>query len=237
MLFKSSVFSQSSGSLGGTTFSHNRGGRYVRNRSTPTNPNSAGQQTVRSALAQAVAAWKNSLTAANRESWDTYASNTVFVNKLGDNVFLTGQQQWNRTSVAAYQIGLDPVTLFASAPTTYDLGDTGTLTLLDALDSNLFSVGVANTPAWAADDDARLIGFAGVDVSPTRNFYKAPFRFVDAIPGDSTTPVTQAVFNYEDAYPSRILTVGNKLFVRVTVLQSDGRLSRGTILSVLVTAS
>jgi hypothetical protein len=236
MLFKSPIFSQASGSLAGITFSHNRGGQYTRQRSTPTNPNSTGQQTIRSALSQAVAAWKNSLTAANRESWDTYAVNTVFVNKLGDNVFLTGQQQWIRTSVVAYQIGQDPVTLYASAPTTYDLGDTGTLTLSDALDSNVFSFTIGNSPAWAGDTGGNLIAFAGIDVSPTRQFYKAPFRFVDAVPGEAT-PITQAVFDYSDAYPSRVLTVGNKLFVRSIVLQSDGRLSRGQINSVLVTAS
>jgi hypothetical protein len=236
MLFKSSVFSQSSGSLGGTVFSHNRGGRYVRNRSTPTNPNSTGQQNVRANLSQAVAAWKNSLTATNRSSWDTYAANTPVLNKLGDLVNLTGQQMWIRTATAAYQIGLDPVTLFASAPTTFDLGDTGTLTFTSILDSNLFNVGVANTPDWAADDDARLIAFAGVQASATIFFYKAPFRFINAAPGDSGTPVTTVQYDLEDGYPSVSLTVGNVLFIRLTVLQSDGRLSNGTILRQVITS-
>lgn len=230
MLFKSSVFSQSSGSLGGTTFSHNRGGRYVRNRSTPTNPNSGGQQNVRANLSQAVAAWKNSLSAANRSSWSDYAANTPVLNKLGDTVFLTGQQQWIRTATVAYQIGLDPVTLFAGAPTTFDLGDTGTLSLTSVTTGNQITVGVANTPDWAADDDARLACYAGLQQSATINFYKAPFRFVNAAPGDSTTPVTSVDFDLEDAYPSIVITAGNVLFVRLVVLQSDGRLSNGTIL-------
>jgi len=43
MKFKSPILSQASGSIAGITFSHNRGGMYVRARAVPTNPGSPQQ--------------------------------------------------------------------------------------------------------------------------------------------------------------------------------------------------
>ena len=50
MLFKSAAFTQASGSVGGLTFAHNRGGMYTRARSIPVNPKT--QQTGRCREAQ-----------------------------------------------------------------------------------------------------------------------------------------------------------------------------------------
>ena len=232
MLFKSPIFSQASGSIAGMTFSHNRGGQYVRNRSTPTNPDSPAQQAIRAALASAVAQWKN-LTDANRESWANYAANTPVVNRLGDSVFLTGQQQWIRTYTVATQAGLDPFTLFASAPTVYDLGDTGTITL-DSAEAgvNRLTFGVAGTPDWAADDAARLITGASLNLSKTINFHKAPFRNGSPVSGDSTTPVTSTAIPYGSYYLNNTVIDGRRIFARYVVLQSDGRVSRPNIVSV-----
>ena len=45
-----------SGSVGGTVFSRNKGGAYMRNRSIPVNPQSAAQVVVRAAMAFLTAA-------------------------------------------------------------------------------------------------------------------------------------------------------------------------------------
>lgn len=77
------------GSVGDNTFSHNRGGDYVRRRSTPTNPNSTRQQTMRSLLGTYAAAWAG-LTTAQREAWNTWAESQSRSGPLGNSINLTG---------------------------------------------------------------------------------------------------------------------------------------------------
>lgn len=237
MLFKSPVFSQASGSLNGLTFSHNRGGMYTRNRSIPTNPQSNQQVAVRMYLSQAIGYWKNTFDASNRGTWDDYAANTTWINKLGDPVNLTGLQMWLRTAVPALQAGLAPQTLFANAPTNYDLGETGTLSITSVDDAGDITVGIGGTPAWAADDAAYILIFCSRPTSATINFFKGPYRFVGATSGDSGTPITSATGNLITTWPGSTPVAGNKAHLKLNVLQSDGRYSTGDNLSTVIVAA
>ncbi len=78
------------GSIGGNTFSHNRGGDYVRRRVSPTNPNSTRQQTMRTILADLASAWSNQLSAAQQNAWNTWASQQAKEGPLGNSINLTG---------------------------------------------------------------------------------------------------------------------------------------------------
>ena len=78
------------GSIGDNTFSHNRGGDYVRRRVAPTNPNSTRQQTMRSMLAQLASMWSTILTPAEREQWNTWAGQQPKEGPLGNSINLTG---------------------------------------------------------------------------------------------------------------------------------------------------
>lgn len=233
MLYKSPVYSQASGSIAGLTYSRNRGGQYVRARAIPTNPNSPRQADIRNCMANAVTDWK-SLSAPARTSWETYAQNTPMTNRVGDTIYLTGQQQWIRTHTVAQYNGLDPVSLFANAPTIFDLGNTGTLgfeTVSELGGNCIFSVG--DTPAWAGDDGAYVAIQLGRQVNPTVNFYKTPLRSADFVPGDSTTPITSFTANYTTTWGNDPVAPG-KVFARLVVLQSDGRLSTGKIVSAAI---
>lgn len=83
-----------SGSIGGMTASRNRGGQYLRARVIPVNPNTERQGEARANMAQAVGAWTNILSDANRQSWTTYAQGTPVVDKLGAQLILSGQQMY-----------------------------------------------------------------------------------------------------------------------------------------------
>jgi len=78
------------GSVGANTFSHNRGGDYVRRRVSPTNPNSTRQQTMRTILAGLAAAWSQILTANQRAAWNVWAANQAKEGPLGNSINLTG---------------------------------------------------------------------------------------------------------------------------------------------------
>lgn len=78
------------GSIGDNTFSHNRGGDYVRRRVSPTNPNSTRQQTMRTLLSGLASGWANNLSDAQREAWNTWAENQPKEGPLGNSINLTG---------------------------------------------------------------------------------------------------------------------------------------------------
>lgn len=93
-------FGPMSGSISGNTFSHNKGGPYVRRRSIPVNPSSSKQTVSRNHLATAAQYWANTLTAPNRAAWDAYAAVTPFINRLGASIFVSGESAFVGLSAA-----------------------------------------------------------------------------------------------------------------------------------------
>ena len=80
-----------SGSVGGTVFSRNRGGSYVRNRAIPVDPNTSFQIAVRAILSNQSQAWAD-LTDAQRAAWESWALQNPVTNALGNSIRLSGHQ-------------------------------------------------------------------------------------------------------------------------------------------------
>lgn len=78
------------GSIGANTYSHNRGGDYVRRRVAPTNKNSTRQQTMRTILAGLASDWSKDLTANQRAAWNVWAGQQAKEGPLGNSINLTG---------------------------------------------------------------------------------------------------------------------------------------------------
>lgn len=81
--------SAASGSTASHTASRNKGGQFLRLRSKPTNPRTAGQIGVRNAMAQLSAAWKG-LTSSQRAQWLLLAQANPVPDKLGATITLSG---------------------------------------------------------------------------------------------------------------------------------------------------
>lgn len=222
MLFKSQVFTQVSGSVGGLTFAHNRGGLYTRARSIPVNPNTALQQTVRSLMAQLSQAWSVALTDAQRLGWDAYAATTPVINRLGDQTFLTGQNMYVRGNLPRMQGTLLRID---DAPAAFGLPTLQTGIVVGATGTNDFDVPFVNTDEWANQNAGALLIYQSPPVSAAINFYKGPFAFAGEQLGDSTTAPTTPV-TISGIYP---LLAGQQLFIRTRAVTDDGRLSQDQI--------
>lgn len=97
------------GAAGGNVFARNRSGAYVRNRTTPLNPQSTGQQIARAAFGGLSQAWRT-LTEAQRQAWADAAPQYPYLNKLGESRVYSGEQLYmklNRNLQAAGQPLLD----------------------------------------------------------------------------------------------------------------------------------
>lgn len=222
MLFSSPVYSKASGSIAGLTYSHNRGGMYTRARVTPTDPASTRQLIIRGAMATLAPAWLNDLTSVQRAGWKTYGDNVSMTNRLGETVYLTGQQHFLRSNVPRIQFGL---TMLTTAPTTYNLGTFTMPSIASAYDDLDINITFDNTDAWAGLSGAQMLLWGGLEQNASRSFYKGPFRSMGAIEGAGTPPTSPATLVSQHQ-----LTEGNVVWVAGRVIQGDGRLSEQFII-------
>lgn len=217
MLFKPLLGDQLSGSIGGVTASHNRGGTYFRQRATPTNPNSVQQQAVRGFFSQLAGLWVDTLTQVQRDGWDTYALMVELPNRIGDPRNVGGLGMYQRSNVPRLQFTLPRVD---DAPTIFDLGNYTPPTfgiLSEAAQTIDLSFDVLD--AWVNEDDAALLIYTSRAVNASINYFKGPYRLVNAILGDLALPPTSP-FTTNLAFP---YVEGQKVFFRVDVTRVDGR--------------
>jgi hypothetical protein len=98
----------SSGSVNYETYSRNRFGQYIRNRSVPVQPRTPAQIAVRGYLTEATKKWAE-LTEAQRDAWHQWAQTHPKTDQLGQTYVMTGHQAFVGASVTAQMAGLDPV--------------------------------------------------------------------------------------------------------------------------------
>jgi len=230
MKFKSIMVSSASGSAGGTTWSHNAYGKYIRERSIPTNPQSAAQTSVRNAMATITSAWSNALTAAQRAAWSVYGQNVAMTDALGDTIYLSGLAHYVRSNVPRLRAGLARVD---DGPTNFTLPETDTAYAITCSEAaQTVAVTFDDTATWCDTDGAAMIVQQSPPQNVSINFHGSPIRFCDSIDGDSGTPPTS---------PAALATVwafieGQRIFTRARISLADGRLSYPFLGSVDCTA-
>lgn len=229
MKFKSPIFAQASGSLGGTTYSHNKGGMYVRNRSTPINPASGFQQAVRNALKTLSTRWTNILTQVQRDAWKTYAVNVPLINKLGDSRVVPELAMYLRCN-SPRLINNGPTAIVDDGPTTFSLA-----TFTEPTSSNATATlhaAYENTDEWAIADGGYLFVYQSRPQNPAIQFFKGPYRLALLVAGSTMTPPTSPAATGTPPFP---MTTGAKYFMRYNVSDADGRLSSSITNSFIAT--
>ncbi len=219
MLYKSNIFSQASGSLDGTVFSHNSSGRYVRNRTIPVNPNTARQTVIRAIFGGLSSSWASTLTQAQRDSWEVYAQNVPSNNRVGDTIHLSGFLHYCRSNTPRVKAGIAAV---AAGPTELTLPEKDTSLSVTAQASlqQLFIV-FDNSLAWANQIGGALLISVGLPQPASRNFFDGHYRFAGSALGTAgPPPVSPSVIN-----SPFVFAAGQKLWIRVRITRSDARLS------------
>lgn len=218
MKFKSALVTQASGSVGGATFAHNKGGLYIRARSIPTNPSSAQQQVVRNAMAQLTSRWTDTLTAAQRAAWTVYAELVPILDSLGEARTIPPLAMYVRCNVPRLQAGQAVVD---DGPTTYTLGTMSDPTVSVDATADEFDLGYTNTDAWATTTGGFLFASASRPQNATINFFKGPYRFAGLVTGDTTTPPTSP----ETIALPFACVAGQTIFFQIRASLADGRLT------------
>lgn len=185
------ILGELSGSIGDNTFSHNRGGAYVRRRAVPVNPTTAKQTAARAALGTISSRW-NTLTDAQRANWAAWASLNPFLSPLGDTRQVTGIAAYVALNARLLTsggpstvnddppvgVGPDELTGLAVTPTAPDsLSLAWTSGALAADERLLFWMTLPSTSSRDPNfNQARLVGYGPLaDVTPT--VFTTPYEF------------------------------------------------------------
>lgn len=215
MKFKSAILTQASGSVGGATFSHNKGGMYIRARATPTNPNSPQQQAVRAIMAALTSHWLTTLTEGQRTDWATYADNVPLPDVLGENRNIPALAHYVRCNVPRLQVGSSRID---DAPIDFNLG-TFTAPAIDAIDAatDKATFSWEDTDEWREADGVMIISVSRPQ-NPSINYFKGPYRYNSTVPGAGPPSPAEHDLVFPCAPTQRV-------FVQFRFSQADGRLS------------
>ncbi len=208
---------QVSGSIGGTTFSHNRFGAYKRNRSIPVNPNTSRQVAVRNAVRSIAIGWENDLTEDQRAAWEVYAANITWTNRVGQSVFLTGLNHFVRSNTPRVMNAIPRVDV---APAIFNLGSAELELAVTASAATQDLTITGRDPApWIGEADAWQFFSMGIPKNAGIKFFGGPYRQLTAVPGAGPPPfpvVIAAAFAFAE---------GQRIWVRSRITRGDGRLS------------
>lgn len=216
------LLTASSGSVGGTVFSRNQHGPYIRDRVFPTDPASPAQLAVRAALTECVNAWRNTLTQSERSSWDTFALAVRTRTALGRSTNAGGLGMFVRANVPRIQAAVGAPPRVDLAPASHTSGSPSPIIriVLNHLADTLHPFFTASDP-WVTEDDAALLFYASPPQPLTRNFWAGPYRFAGKISGHSASPPTSPG-TIALPFPAG----GNRrVFVRFRLTRADARLS------------
>jgi hypothetical protein len=221
---------QRSGSAGGTVWSRNRFGAYIRNRTVPVNPNTDRQVAIRNAVRALTIAWHNTLTQAQRNAWEAYAANVVWKNKLGQSVLLTGLNHYVRSNTPRMQVFLSRVD---DAPSIFNLGAAELeLSCTASAATQLATLGWDDTADWNSEDGAGQLFYGGLPQNPNIKFFGGPYRLVHLVQGDSASPpVSPSIQPWGWPFAD-----GQRLWLRTRITRADGRLSEFAQINFLAAA-
>lgn len=210
---------QLSGSISGSTFARNRSGNYARARTKPVNVQSVSQQSARNAMSSIVARWLSTLTQTQRNAWIMYAGSVAAKNRLGENINLSGFNQYVRSNSCRALWELDIVD---DGPTVFALPDKDALFVITTdVPNQQISVAFDDTAPWCSIDGAAMVIYIGTPQSKSRMFFGGPYQSLGSIEGDSGSPPTSpVVFDCPHSFSGN-----HKFWAQARITLDDARLS------------
>lgn len=222
MLIKG-IFTSISGSIGGVTGSHNKGGQYLRARTNPTNPNTAAQQRARTAFTAASEGWSG-ITPEERISWGAFAQQQAWTNRLGDAIQLSGQNAYVASYAALTAAGLTPVDT-PPPPNTRPAGFSFPAEITLAINPPINTFG--GFDGYGGEVGDRIVVAIGRPVPPGVTFYKGPYQIAISEPADSTGPALGDELAAAMA-ALQPLAVDQRIPIRIRIVNATGQYSEFT---------
>jgi hypothetical protein len=170
-----------SGSIAGTTYSHNKGGPYMRRRAIPTTSTTAAAMAAKNRMSAGSQAWQD-LTAGQRLAWKEWALENPTINALGQSITLSGHMAFVGNYTRMTLAGETPLTAppIEAGPTPLT-----SITLSGDIGLGNFDVAFTATPL-AANDMLWLV--AAVSNSAGVNYVENIKRFIGVTAAAQASP-------------------------------------------------
>lgn len=210
----SALVSDMRNKLNGSVLSKNRAGSYVRNKTTPVNPQTSFQQQVRQRLGALSTGW-SALTAAQRSSWIASTPNFPYTDIFGDKKELDGKSLYiklnsNLSNVGSPNIQVAPapvgIPVFGIVSALATPGSAG-------MDSFDVTVSAATVPAGFA-----LAIYATPPVKRGVSFVKNRYRFIGVF--TATASVVDITAAYNARFPEDYI-LGSTIHVRGALVSTS----------------
>lgn len=211
----SPLVSEIRGSVGGVTFARNPAGPFARAKVIPVDPNSPLQVSRRGFFSTASTAWRDVLSAAQRDAWNVLGTTTLFKNALGDDFNPSGIQLYIRSSTMQQLAGLTVV----SGPPAIAVVGSGTNVF-----AHTVTVGIEQTSSTSVPTPlSRMIVYRSAPLSRGISFFKGPFQFAVTIDDvDLATPPNLVAAN-------AVLIPLARYFIRMRYILANGSASADQI--------
>ncbi len=197
------IVAEARGSIGGTVFSKNTYGAYLRAKVTPVNPSTVAQQISRNFMTTVAQTWRG-ITQLQRDLWNSSAVNFSRTNIFGDSVQLTGFNLFMRLNKNLLEIGGSQI---ADAPQPASVPGFESLSV--AADTTLATMLATFAPAIDASIDVQV--FATAPLSAGKQFVKSEFRKIAVLTVADVSPEDLAA-----AYVAKfgaLPPIGSKIFI------------------------
>lgn len=183
----SALVSDMRNKLNGSVLSKNRAGNYIRNKTTPVNPQTSFQQANRQKLGSMSSAW-NGLTEGQRASWRGAVASFPYTDIFGDRKELDGKSLMIKLNMNLLNAGQAEITSAPASVAIPELGITsGTATTADG-------VGLVITPA-AIPAGFSLLVYATPPVNGGVYFVKNKYRLLGTATAAAGVVDLQALYD------------------------------------------
>lgn len=202
-----------SGKLGGQVFAKNRGGSYIRTKTTPLNPQTTSQMSVRGIFASISAGW-SSLTEAGRQSFNNLVADYARTDIFGDIRNPSGKalyQRLNQNLAISNQDAITECVLPQAVPFA---------NLSEALMAA--GAGIFKVTTNGDTTGSQVVYWATPPLSAGTRFVKNKLRQIDVAQGD-----TELQHDIADAYIAKFGAFANtdNIFVAVRTINANGQAS------------
>lgn len=201
------------GTLNGSVFSRNRGGAYVRTKVSPVQPLSEYSDFARQLFGTISQRWATVLTDEQRSAFEAFAAVHPFVNIFGDSIILSGIAFYQAVNRRLGQLG---ETFLDDPPLTWSVEDTGGVTL-DIEEGGDFLIGIGRALAG----NEVLYVFGTPKLGGSRTAQKPDFRLLQTPANPAIVPDTDAYAVYNARFDPQALVIGDRVAVRVQILNTD----------------
>ena len=199
-----------SGKTDGQIFANSGRGRYVKNFTMPSNPQTPAQQLVRAAFAAITQAWRQ-LTPAEQAAWNTAAPTFPILNRLGDVIILSGQMLYSQLNLNLQTIGEPTISL---PPAQVGAQEIALVTLAADTGGGTFTVTADQEINAANKGILRATPPVSAGVFNVNSLYKN-IKIVDDTSFPDPMNLNEIAPDYEAVFGA-LAPVGSKVFVQLT---------------------